>query len=65
MNEKVTKDDMRELTETETEKVAGGHVPSITMASPMNHTKQKMSLRGMAVLPAGGNTVHQATTKWR
>ena len=27
MNEKVTKDDMRELTETETEKVAGGHVP--------------------------------------
>ena len=27
MNEKVTKDDMRELTEAETEKVAGGFIP--------------------------------------
>ena len=27
MNEKVTKDDTRELIETEAEKVAGGHVP--------------------------------------
>jgi hypothetical protein len=41
MNEKVTKDDMRELTKTETEKVAGGHIPLYNDGVPYEPYKTK------------------------
>ena len=46
MNEKVTKDDMRELTEAETEKVAGGIVPLYNDGVPIDpHITQDESPR--------------------
>ena len=41
MNEKETKNDMRELTETEAEKVAGGHVPLYNDGIPYYDTRTK------------------------
>ena len=41
MNEKETKNDMRVLTETESEKVAGGHVPLYNDGIPYEPYKPK------------------------
>ena len=41
VNEKETKDDMRVLTETEAEKVAGGHVPLYNDGIPYEPYKPK------------------------